>query len=237
MDRSATFNNAGALAFANGHKSVALELFRGALESKLAFERAHPPTSTSPQVESRSRERCVTPESVLRAEGHLSRMDLYSTPNHNDEPYPVLEIAQEPAIPYDIQGFEPYLWQQPFQLSTTSSASSQVTSAIIVYNLGLIHQIASRTSAKAAAFYEISAALVASEDPTADSALLRVALMNNFGVWSFINGEGEALGTCMEHLSMVLREPHPMVDADVERNVQRNVQWFLAPPNGGSPAA
>jgi hypothetical protein len=236
MDRSPILNNAGALALSNGHVAVALELFRGALESKLAFERTHPPDGGG-KAEPEPLERCMAPACVLRAEAHLSQIEAYSTPNAIEDTYPVLEAVQEPAIPYEIQGYSPYVCQQPFELPLNRTASTQLTSATIVFNLGLVHQLVSKSSAKATAFYEIAAALLSGEDPTIQSALLRVALMNNYGALSYLNGEGEILVLCMEHLSRVLRAPHPVIATEVEGNIHRNITWFLAPPHGGSPAA
>jgi hypothetical protein len=171
----------------------------------------------------------------LRAEAHLAHIEAYSAPSAIEEPNPVLETVRDPAVRYE--GYTPYMCRQPFQLPMTPNTSKQLTSSTIVYNLGLVHQVVSKVSAKAAAFYEISSALLSSEAPTDETFLLRVALMNNFGVWSYLNGEGETLSLCMDHLSTVLREPHPEVDADIERYVKRNILWFLTPPTGGSPAA
>jgi hypothetical protein len=233
MDRSLVFNNAGARALSHGHKAVALELFRGALETKLAFERQNPPGGTT---HTEPVERCITPECVLRAESHLSHMDEYSTQNEVEELTPVLDSVDDAIIPFADRGYDPYVYALPFQLPS-ASASTQLTSAIIVFNLGLVHQIASRTSAKAAAFYEIAAALLASEAPSPESVVLRVAMLNNFGVWSYENGDGESLRTCMEHLSNVLQQARPSLDQQVEDSIKRNIDWLLTPPNGGSPAA
>jgi hypothetical protein len=164
-------------------------------------------------------------------------MEVYSSPNAIEETNPVLEIVQEPAVPYETQGYSPYICQRPFELPLNRTTSTQLTSAAIIFNLGLVHQVVSKASAKATAFYEIAAALLSSEDSSGESALLRVALMNNYGVLSYLNGEGEALALCMEHLSTVLREPHPVIDTEIERNIHRNINWFLTPLNGGSPAA
>lgn len=265
MDRSLAFNNAGAQALSHGHSSVALELFRGALETKLAHERLNPPPP-EPSMEEEydyedeeyygheegmagglydkgaqpesPPERCVTPECVVRAENHLSRMDEYTIQNATDESHPTSEPPSDsPAVPYESRGFDPYLYELPFHLPSNGTASTQLTSAIIVFNLGLVHHLASRTSAKAAAFYEIAAALLAGEVPAQDSALLRVVLLNNFGAWSYENGDGESLRTCAEHLSTLVREARQWIDPQVERQVQRNVDWLLTPPTGGSPAA
>lgn len=234
MDRSLVFNNAGALVLHNGHSRVALELFRAALESKLAYERAHPPDAP---MASDPVDRCVTPECVVRAEGHLTNMECYSSEVDPTQPNPALEDGIiEPAVPLASLGFLPFLYLQPFRLPS-SGTSSQLTSSIIVFNLGLVHHHASRTSAKAAAFYEIAAALLGGEPPSRDSAVLRLALMNNFGVWCYENGDGESLGTCVEHLSSLLQHARPMLDAGIHESITNNIKWLLTPPNGGSPAA
>ena len=257
MDRSRyeNLNNAGVLALSNGHVRAALDFFRGALETKLAYERMHPPMDVDESTgvtdnedlweqggrpegnEGPVMERCVTPDCVIRAENHLSNLDYFRTQREDTETSPVLEEGcLEPVIPYESRDFNPYLYLKPFELSR-NPASTQLTSAIIVFNLGIVHHKGSRTSTKAAAFYEIAAALLSTEPVGDDNMLLRVAMMNNFGVWCFENGDGESLRTCMERLSTVLQNSGHSIETSVEQQVQRNISWLLTPPNGGSPAA
>lgn len=163
------------------------------------------------------------------------------------------------AVPRQSRGYEPYIHARPFEIpvatatNTTAGGvgvSTQVISSVIVYNLGLVHQLSCRASPKAAAFYEISAALLASLPETNDTLLLRVSLLNNFGVWCFENGDGDSMRTCMEHLSMALEDAElaaaspdndssscTIIHKDLKEGIRSNIQWLLTPLNGGSPAA
>jgi len=354
MDRSVAFNNAGVMALNNGYRRAALELFRGALETKLVLERslsgmgpavveeddddsmstatnddgnnnsnnpaehsmdlqeddehqqeriyeqpqprqqrlsARPSSSSSqPTVvpqdvavperqDALQQQQQQQPECVIRAESHLSNLSRYSTPldeserrmlaaaNGGDEASAsaIEEGISDPVIPYANRDFNPYIYLRPFPLPSQqqqqqqqqqrgssppedSISATQITSAVIVFNLGLVHHHASRRSAKAAAFYEISAALLSAEPISRSTVLLRVAIMNNFGVWCYENGNdnGETLRTCMEHLSTVLDyarrldngiDGTSVIDRDVEESVTNNINYIITPPNGGSPAA
>lgn len=236
MDCTIVFNNAGVLVFSRGHKAAALDLFRGALETKLLYERRQQAAEQRRTNVTPAPGRCVTPDCVLRAAEHLSNIALFASQANESDP--ALEDGiTEPVVPYESRDFNPYIIARPFELPLDRQASTQLASAVIVFNLGLVHHAASRTSAKAASFYEISAALLASEPILPESALLRVAIMNNFGVWCYDNGDGESLRTCMEHLMTVLKHSDHYLDPTVGAHVQTNIDWLLTPPNGGSPAA
>ena len=142
-----------------------------------------------------------------------------------------------PAVPLESRGYNPFIYLQPFELPNTSFASTQLTSAVIVFNLGLVHHCASRNSPKTAAFYEIAAALLSSDLDLMRSSLLRTAIINNFGVWCYENGEGESTRMCMEHLSRIIDASCTTMSTVVEEGIRLNIQWLLTPPTGGSPAA
>lgn len=263
-DRSRVFNNAGARMMMTGNYSMALDLFRGALESKLARERFLHPARGGDMLFATNR--CVTPDSMITAQGQRS------PPSHED-PAEVEEEAQEEvfdassreqtqqptesvapgvveetavlhgnSVPEESRGFSPFLYPRPFEIpdgGTGSSSSSELTSAVIIFNLGLVHQRMNRNSSRAGAFYEISAALLASTSDLSESAImLKIALLNNFGVWCYENGDGANLQTCMEHLSNIVeRTSVSLLDQEVTEGIRANICWLLTPPNGGSPAA
>jgi hypothetical protein len=141
-------------------------------------------------------------------------------------------------VPIESRGCHPYLYAQPFELPINST-STQLTSAIIVFNLGLVHQSMNRSAPKAAAFYEISAALLANEAEFIDTTPLRIAMMNNFGVWCYENGDGESLRTCMGLLSVLLDRSADRMTMEVQEGVRSNIRRFLHPSHstGASPAA
>jgi hypothetical protein len=255
-DRSHLFNNAGARVLSAGNVQVALDLFRGALEAKLSYERTLRPRGDfisehplSPIV------RCVTPDCVSTAENHLAQMDSIILRMDDGEPSSHMGevlITHAPSattrtevrpthvgtvVPEDCRGYCPYFYRTPFELTDGSRSSTELTSAIIVFNLGLVHHHEWMNSPKAAAFYEISAALLASETDTPQAVLLKIALLNNFGIWCYENGDGESLRTCMEHLSSVVKHTSVPLSSEVTEGVRANVKWLLTPPNGGSPAA
>lgn len=256
-DRSAIYNNAGVRLMDVGNQQIALELFRGALESKLSFERNQRPSSGS-GTDQGLVQRCVTPDPpdcLNRAEIHLTNLDSYLTQVRSEEQEPpsaqdtlILRLQESVnvlddtlAVPLQSRGYDPYLYKNPFSIADDStSRSTQVTSSAIVFNLGMVHHCLSRTSPKTAAFYEISAALLASIPETPETLLLRIALLNNFGVWCFENGDGESMRTCMEHLLIAIEdegEDSSIVSASVKQGVLSNINWLLTPLNGGSPAA
>jgi len=114
------------------------------------------------------------------------------------------------VVPVESRGYNPFICRTPFAIpesDTVPSRNRLYQSAVIVYNLGISHQWFSRYSPKAAAFFEISAALLSSGGGTTEeSFLLRICLLNNFGVWCFENGDGDAMRTSLEHLALVLDE-------------------------------
>lgn len=236
-DRSHAYNNAGAVCLESGREEVALDLFRGALEAKLTYERSQ----QSNHVE--TNQRCVTPDCLSTAEDHLTNL-----PNYLEQPSPDPSLeGMEPmssssvptradSVPIESRGYNPYLYAQPFAIQSNST-STQLTSAIIVFNLGLVYQLMSRSAQKAAAFYEISAALLGNEAECIDTTLVRIAMMNNFGVWCYENGEEESLRMCMEELLMVLDSSAGTMTMEVQEGVRSNIRWFITPPTGASPAA
>lgn len=146
------------------------------------------------------------------------------------------------CVPPECRGYSPYMCWTPFTLPENNDAqlNNQYTSAVIVFNLGLVHQWFSKNSPKTAAFYEISAALLSSVVPSMDDCLrLRISLLNNFSVWCFENADGDAMRTSLDHLLGVLDDPvsTQILEPQVMQGIRTNIQWLLTPLNGGSPAA
>jgi hypothetical protein len=150
------------------------------------------------------------------------------------------------AVPVQCRGYSPYLYTAPFRFSNDTQAGSMavapLNSSFIVFNLGLVHQLMDRTSPKASSMYEISATLLASVPESPETLRLCLALYNNFGVWCFENGIGEAMRECMELLSLALDKVEKEGDSllwmeEDSQAMRSNIDWLLTPPNGGSPAA
>jgi hypothetical protein len=261
-DRSSIFNNAGVsiLLMENGNENVALELFRGALESKLAFERRQlvidefaanrhdlpqcpsPLSEGSPELMMGS----ARPDCLVQAEMHVQNLETYLSCAAPTEPSTGSTADSSTtadgmiSVPRQSRGYDPFLYKTPMQIPD-GSRWAQLTSSMIVFNLGLVHQMVSRESSAAAVFYEIAVSLLphmASTSP--DELLLRAALLNNFGVWCFENGDGECMRICMEQLAIAMEEfdrELVALDTTTLQGLRLNVQWLLTPLNGGSPAA
>ena len=90
-----------------------------------------------------------------------------------------------------IDGIAPavLLFARAFVMERTDLDYVQFTSAIIVFNLGLAHHLEDPSCTKARSFYEVAASLLAMDSWDAHSALLRVAVTNNFAVWTYQNGQ------------------------------------------------
>lgn len=143
-------------------------------------------------------------------------------------PPPAL-FESEPENPTLIRQSGDYLLvAKPFALplSDCSRTSTQKRSAIIVFNLGLVNQLEDASSSKAAAFYEISASLLANELYFPHSNLLRIAILNNFAVWSHAYGDEQSKRASYELLINALAESSSSLDQTVRKAVQVNMERF-----------
>jgi hypothetical protein len=260
-DRSAAYNNAGVRVMEAGHGAIAMELFRAALESKLSFERSqtirghlaisgHSSISTDAVIvgcrQGQADTECqdVSLECIRRAELHLLNLESYlsfaptqecqQTSDHSTGAISTI------VVPAESRGYDPYICSTAFSIPEHSNFSAQVVSSIIVYNLGLAHQNVNRGTETAALFFEISATLLSNFPSTTDTLLLRIALLNNFGVWCFENGDGESMHTSMEHLAIALKfaeDGNGSIDVLIQQGVRSNIRHMLTPLEGASPAA
>jgi hypothetical protein len=284
VDRSALYNNAGVRLMTVGNHQAALELFRGALESKLTLERnalssMEQPSNADDDDDSVTPEqRCVTPDqsdnststtnvssTASTTEHHpLNNLDSYlelsrtvggpHSPQQSDRTTSTTDGVAAISIPNSNRGYEPYLFTTPFVVPErhnedapsvdASMLLTQSMSCKIVFNLGLIHQLVCRTSSKAASFYEIAATILSSlPDDTSDNVdvvQIRIALLNNFGVWCYENAEGESMMACFEQLIELFSSDateFSTIDPSLLRGVQANFHAFLTPTNGVSLAA
>jgi hypothetical protein len=247
-DRSAIYNNAGVrvLLADVGNHVAALELFGGALEAKRTTEL----TQGAPEGPTRPRPPL---DCVRRAEVHLQSLSSYLTASASQQALSVGELREilpqhgstnagsdMIIVPLSSRGYDPYLYKIPFNIADDQQESPLLSSSAIVFNMGLVHQMISRTAPKTADFYAIAASILSIPPLLSDTLLIRIALLNNLGVWCFENGEGDSMRTCMEQLSMVTSEEEAdatAIDASVLAGARSNIQWLLTPLNGGSPAA
>jgi hypothetical protein len=217
---------------------------------------------------------------VALAEWHLQRLPTYLNGDHEYVPHdnqasPSSTLTTIPLEHRD--SFVPYLYQEAMlitsQVLNVDDETSQqlIMGSIVVFNLALVHQLRDRNCVQASSLYELSASLLQSLSTAAAPSQvlqvtwpLRLALLNNFGVWCYDNGDGECMITCMEYLRIALdattaatptkssRGSNNASDAmdeasdnddddatmdNVERGMRSNINRILTPHHGSSPAA
>jgi len=175
-----------------GYLEEAKDLFRAALETKIAHDRAG--VERCVVVGRDAPPRCVTPECIFLAEYHLSTRSVYlSKPKNTPGNFKTLS----PGGFTKTSGRSPdggpvpvvHLYSRPFAIIDEDFAQVIYASAVNIFNLGLVHQLQNRSCTKARAFYEVAASLLATEAWDEHSALLRAAVTNNFAVWGYQNNE------------------------------------------------
>jgi hypothetical protein len=246
------FINAGARLLSTAHADelllIALELFRGALESKLALQRG----GAASVMQGQAPDTAAASNAIERATLHLQNLDFYLSPshktvtNHVDGGIDGQRMSSVTTVPPRERGFEPFVCKMPYFIPEDQPVSITLLSCAIVYNIGLVHQWMDRHSPKTAEFYTIAAMLLMNDPVLAadyhGTLHLRLALLNNFGVWCYEHGVGDSMRTCMEHLAMALDRQEQkgrdsIVDAGLVQCFRFNIQCLLAPLNGASPAA
>jgi hypothetical protein len=217
------------------------------------------PTPTAP-------ERPVTQETlncVQRAELHLETINAYFAEQSLTGDNPILppslmvqarhdnsrDVRDAIVVPVRSRGYNPYLYKIPFTIAQPMDEDSHLNGSIIVYNIGLAHQLLDSGSVVAPVFYQKAAALLSSVPMLSpisnDTLLLRLSLVNNYGVSCAENGDGETMRTCMEQLARSLDEHESteayedgvLVDATIRDGFRSNIQHLLTPSHGGSPVA
>lgn len=157
-----------------------------------------------------------------------------------------LYVSGPLVVPTLERGYEPYLYKTFFHVPDHSE-SIYISSSYIVFNMGLAHHLDRRIAPHSANYYEIAASMLSIDATlTPDTLLLRMALLNNLGVWCYENGEGDSMRTYMEELSLILTNENVEGNTVVTSQsgseaffvgIRSNIQWLLTPLNGGSPAA
>jgi hypothetical protein len=237
MERSIEFNNAGVDCIEAGHYGVAWDLFKGALEVKLAVERGEKQGLSDECVL-----KMMNNSYVIKAAGHLSNLDSYLTaavmaptitlpPRSTDST--TSRYQQIEHVPPSEFLYSPYLYCHPIRLQEDTDSSSRRESATIIYNLALVDHMKHRCSEQAVALYELAMTLMTGD--TVD--ILGVALVNNIGVWCYENGDIDGALTCMVHLSSFLNAGSTLlIDQEEKEGLNSNVLWLTQPPFA-SPAA
>jgi hypothetical protein len=242
IEKARAFNNAGASFLEAGHGRAAWDLFKGALEVKLASERS------SDQQASRIGELDTY---VRNAEYHMQNLANYHLNNTNTESasliyeYPSMRGGMIPRESSTGCLFDPYISCHPFRIvdepsiaePTTELAAkdrtmSVRTSTTIIFNLALVDHLHNRSSNHAISLYELATTLMAGEEV----GPVGIALINNVGVWCYDNEDFQGGLRCMDHLSSVLHVCSSVDEGERARLVS-NIELMLIPPCSASPAA
>lgn len=231
MEKAVAYNNAGVTFLEAGNPKAAWELFKGALEVKLAREKTLDFSETRP-YESGS--------FAMRAEKRLSELeDLLVDPS--SEGCAIPQRCRRKIEKVDCV-YRPHIYARPFRIEEEfyrrnnpedSQLSSRKASATIIFNLALLDHVCSLSPREAISLYELASSLIVGQSMDA----LGVALMNNIGIWCFEHGDFNASQRCMEHMSQVIRCVNRFIDEEDCEGVVHNMLWILSPPTTASPAA
>jgi hypothetical protein len=238
MERSFEFNNAGVDCIEAGYHKVAWDLFKGALEVKLAVERSGLENHEN-LLDSRSNSNSY----IQKAEAHLLNLDAYlSHQGHNPNMLLPPAVSSSQISPRRRQPsgdvasdslYTPFLFSKPLRLETNPDLSTRRESATIIFNLALVDHLKNHCSEQAVALYELAMTLV-----TGDVVdILGIALINNIGVWCYENGDMDGALACMGHLANFIGSCHSFIDAEEKVGLQSNILWLMNPPFTASPAA
>jgi len=252
----ARYNNAGVRCFNAKRMTEAWDLFTAALEiNKYVCGKGRQSSFVSA-----SKEQDLPLPSVIRARAHLENIESIianastaeviastaeqphrgTTPFVSDASGPSLIV--NPLVIGEGRGGAPL--EQPFDANSCSDSCNRYTSAIIIFNLGLVEQLRSRSSKQALSLYHLATALLSGGSDSQRGASangrndeLGVALTNNVAVWYFDIGDFVASQKCIEHLLSVLEASSPILDKAVAERASFNVKMLLFSRFFCSPAA
>lgn len=129
--------------------------------------------------------------------------------------------------------YSPFIFCRPMRLPTNKRLPSRNESATIIFNLALVDHLKNRASQQAVQLYELAMTLLTGE--VVDE--LGVALMNNIGAWCYENGDLEGTMTCIGHLSIFLGSCSGLLNEEQRDGLQANVLWMTNSSYIASPAA
>lgn len=217
MERSIRFNNAGIAVLRLGMHEAAHELLRGALETKLAYDRAQIEQQLNPQRHVRS----VSPECISTAEEHLANLPSYLSGSR-----PASETSDGERKP-DQDPPSLYIYDEGFVMPEASASTIQLRSSINVFNLGLVHQLKDKRAEKAKDFYKIAATLLVLETGDLPSTeMIRIAVTNNHGVWCNDNQDPQEARHCMQHLANLLAHFRGELSPNFDQGLRSNLRSF-----------
>jgi hypothetical protein len=242
IEKARAFNNAGASFLEVGHGRAAWDLFKGALEVKLASERS---------IDQQGARIGELDTYVRKAEYHMQNLANY--PLNNTGTGDASLLFEYPSMRGSVVQldsstgclFDPYISCHPFRIidepsiagPATRLAAKEITmsaraSTMIIFNLALVDQLHNRSSNHAISLYELATTLMVGEEV----GPVGIALINNIGVWCYDNEDVQGGLRCMDHLSSILDRCNS-VDKGERARLVSNIQLMLIPPDSASPAA
>ena len=237
MERSIEFNNAGVSCVEEGDHKAAWDLFKGALELKLAAERTSmngggdgpkqelPKNKYIEKAEAQYAKRKSHPKSL----DHSPRSVTYLQDNCHPQRQELSRRQMEWAP--DVLD-SPFLFTHAMRLERDTDMSTRKQSATIIFNLAIVDHLKNRLSEQAVSLYELAMTLLAGD--VVD--LLGISLMNNMGVWCYENGDMDGAMACMAHLAGFMVSCSS-IDQAQKDGIQSNIIWLTYPPSPASPAA
>jgi len=252
MSRSIQYNNAGVACTDAGYHKIAWELFKGALELRLAMERSGSVMNDDEFVLAVQKDNAY----IQKAETHLRNITNYIKTIPSSLPMtpecdadsdavrnaPFTSMAQSSGAqvrqsPMECHltddDFSPFLFRRPMRLSPDIKVPTRKESATVIFNLALVDHLKNRYSEQAVQLYELAMTLLTGDIVDA----LGIALMNNIGVWCFENGDMDGTLTCMGHLSNFLSSCGSSISQEQRDGLHANILWLTNPPFAASPAA
>jgi hypothetical protein len=251
LAKAIQFNNAGVSCF-RSHPKKAWELFKGALEIKLAMEKEMNSSCECsvkvPFYEQLSSENAY----IYRAHTILEEGGDEVADQITDRGEVTLDVVEASRTLLsstlckrlgkelgDIF-YTPFVFSRSFRIpddfeSIPPIELARTTSAIVIFNLALVEHLFNRTSPQAVSLYELATSLLVGQSVNE----LGLALINNIGVWCYENDDNDAAQRCMDHLSKILRNPscRDLITASDRDAVLRNICCMLMPRGTTSPAA
>lgn len=248
-----TYNNAGLHFFRVGNLFAALTLFKAAIEAKQAgtrfgdtIEQDSPepadPTESSREVPRFQQADTFVEELETRGSEYgtteSTRISSLSDARSRDDiTRHVLQLHSEDSPTF-------YIVPNPFELHETNERSADIDddvldliiSSKIIFNVALVHQLSS-TADVSGHFYELSGILLQNLPDMTETYMLRVALLNNFAVWSYNNGDHDYARVSLEELQEVIEQGGGHIDSITEQSLRQNINSILNPDFDNSPAA
>jgi hypothetical protein len=235
MERSVELNNAGVDCISAGHFKIAWDLFKGALEIKLAHERSGIAGADDGSSASNSY--------IIKAESHYANLDAFVAPEIQEanamtqgetSTLPTGALSPRRTRLEDSEPMSsPFFFSNPMRITARPDAATRRESATIIFNLALVDHLKNRHSSQAVALYELAMTLLTGDNVD----LLGLSLMNNIGVWCFENGDYDGALACMAHLANFIGSCGSFITPEQKDGLQSNILWLMNPPFAASPAA